>query len=419
MSGTTGLQRDRSGSPRDRASLARDPAGVPRDLVEAVRVRLARSGVEPSAAQVAVALRAEKAVFGDAEILEVARALCADLIGAGPLEPLLATPEVTDVLVNGPGDVWVDDGRGLRRTTVTFSDEAAVRRLAQRLAASAGRRLDDASPYVDARLAGGVRLHAVLPPVASEGTCLSLRLPPRRTFTLPDLVSAGTIPRDAVGVLTAIVRSRLAFLVTGGTGTGKTTLLSALLSLADHGERVLLVEDSAELRPLHPHVVRLETRPPNLEGVGGVGLRDLVRQALRMRPDRLVVGEVRGNEVVDLLSALNTGHEGGCGTLHANAAADVPARLEALACAAGLSREAVHSQLAAALDVVIHLTRARIDGRRRVSEVCLLERGGSGFVEARPALFFEPDGGCRVGPGFQALKERAGAATWTTAGDPC
>ncbi|MET8984040.1 TadA family conjugal transfer-associated ATPase [Nonomuraea wenchangensis] len=382
---------------------AAPPPPVSPELVEAVRVRLARTGAEPSAAQVAVALRAEKAVYGDAEILAVARALCADLIGAGPLEPLLARPDVTDVLVNGPDEVWLDDGTGLSRTTIRFTDDAAVRRLAQRLAAAAGRRLDDASPYVDARLAGGVRLHAVLPPIAPEGTCLSLRLPPRRTFTLHDLVTAGTITQPAVAMLTAMVSARLAFLVTGGTGTGKTTLLSGLLSLADPGERLLLVEDSAELRPFHPHVVRLETRPPNLEGAGGVNLRDLVRQALRMRPDRLVVGEVRGAEVVDLLAALNTGHEGGCGTLHANTAADVPPRLEALGCAAGLSREAVHSQLAAALDAVIHLTRDRHNGRRRIAEICLLTRTSTGFVESLPAVTFDPSGNTHLGPGYEAF----------------
>ncbi|MFI9555830.1 TadA family conjugal transfer-associated ATPase [Nonomuraea endophytica] len=373
----------------------------PADLVEAVRARLARTGVEPSAAQVALALRAEKSVYGDAEILAVARALCADLIGAGPLEPLLAAPDVTDVLVNGPREVWVDDGRGLRRTRVAFADDAAVRRLAQRLAAAAGRRLDDACPYVDARLAGGVRLHAVLPPIASGGTCVSLRLPPRQTYTMDALVAA----EEAAAILRRMVAARLAFLVTGGTGTGKTTLLSALLSLADPGERLLLVEDSAELRPEHPHVVRLESRPANLEGAGGIGLRDLVRQALRMRPDRVVVGEVRGAEVVDLLAALNTGHEGGCGTLHANAAADVPARLEALGCAAGLSREAVHSQLAAALDVVVHLARSRTDGRRRVAEICLLDRTPSGLVEARTAMTIREDGVVRLGPAHGRLEE--------------
>lgn len=373
------------------------------ELVEAVRVRLARAGAEPTAAQVAVALRAERAVYGDAEILAVARALCADLIGAGPLEPLLAAPDVTDVLVNGPREVWVDDGRGLRLTPVTFTDDAAVRRLAQRLAAAAGRRLDDASPYVDARLAGGVRLHAILPPIASGGTCVSLRLPPRRTYTLPDLVAAGTITPAAVPILQTLVTTRRAFLISGGTGTGKTTLLSALLSLADPAERLLLVEDSAELRPRHPHVVRLESRPANVEGAGGVSLRDLVRQALRMRPDRLVVGEVRGSEVVDLLAALNTGHEGGCGTLHANTAADVPPRLEALGCAAGLSRQAVHSQLAAALDVVIHLTRGRTDGRRRISEIRLLTRTDDDLVRAIPAVTFTPDGHTHPGPAYTAL----------------
>ncbi|WP_432928723.1 TadA family conjugal transfer-associated ATPase [Microbispora sp. CA-135349] len=380
--------------------------GVGADLVEAVRVRLSQTGAVPTAAQVAAALRAERAVLGDAEILAVARTLRAHLIGAGPLETLLAEPGVTDVLVNGPREVWVDDGDGLRRTGVTFPGDDEVRRLAQRLAAAAGRRLDDACPYVDARLAGGVRLHAVLPPIAAEGTCLSLRLPSRRAFTVEELAS-----EDGAAVLRAIVAARLAFLVTGGTGTGKTTMLSAMLSLAGPAERLLLVEDSAELQPVHPHVVRLEARPPNLEGAGGVELRDLVRQALRMRPDRLVVGEVRGAEVVDLLAALNTGHEGGCGTLHANNAADVPARLEALACAAGLSREAVHSQIAAALDLVIHLVRDAGGGRRRVSEICVLERGPSGLVTAVPALTFGTDRGARRGPSFDALRARC-PASW-------
>lgn len=382
------------------ASPGRPAQPVPAELVEAVRVRLSLAGAPPTAAQVAAALRAERAVLGDAEVLAIARTLRADLIGAGPLEGLLAQPGVTDVLVNGPDEVWIDDGHGLRRTAVTFSADDEVRRLAQRLAAAAGRRLDDACPYVDARLAGGVRLHAVLPPIAPGGTCLSLRLPPRRTFEIEELV-----PGVGAAVLTAIMTARLAFLVTGGTGTGKTTLLSAMLSRADQGERLLLVEDSVELNPRHPHVVRLEARPPNLEGAGGVGLRDLVRQALRMRPDRLVVGEVRGCEVIDLMSALNTGHEGGCGTLHANNAADVPARLEALACAAGLSREAVHSQIAAALDVVVHLVRIP-GGPRRVAEICLLEREPSGLVAAVPALVFSPDGAAEPGPALAALTSR-------------
>ncbi|GII30782.1 TadA family conjugal transfer-associated ATPase [Planotetraspora mira] len=381
---------------------------VSAELAEAVRARLSRAGAPPTAAQVAAALRAERAVLGDAEVLAIARVLKAELIGAGPLEGLLAEPGVTDVLVNGPREVWIDDGDGLRRTSVTFPGDEEVRRLAQRLAAAAGRRLDDASPYVDARLAGGVRLHAVLPPIAPDGTCLSLRLPSRRVFTIEELVTG-----SGAAVLRAIVAARQAFLVTGGTGTGKTTLLSSLLSLADPGERLILVEDSAELRPHHPHVVRLEARPPNLEGAGGVGLRDLVRQALRMRPDRLVVGEVRGREVVDLLAALNTGHEGGCGTLHANKATDVPARLEALACAAGLSREAVHSQIAAALDLVVHLVREPGGGRRRVAEVCLLEREASGLVVAVPALTFAAGGRVSPGPALDALSRLCPEISWS------
>ncbi|GAA2150230.1 TadA family conjugal transfer-associated ATPase [Actinomadura napierensis] len=375
-------------------------------LSSAVRDRLADAGGEATAGRVAAALRAEGRLLGDREVLALADELRAEFVGAGPLEPLLRSPEVTDVLVNGPGEVWVDAGSGLVRTELRFPDEAAVRRLAQRLTAAAGRRLDDASPYADARLPGGVRLHAILPPVAANGTCLSLRLPRRRAFTLDELVAAEAVPPEGAALLSALIETRAAFLVTGGTGTGKTTLLSGLLSLADPGERLLLVEDSAELRPTHPHVVRLEARPPNVEGAGGVTLNDLVRQALRMRPDRLVVGEVRGPEVVVLLQALNTGHEGGCGTLHANAAADVPARLEALACAAGLSREAVHSQLAAALDVVVHLVREPGGGRRRVAEVCLLRRAADGLVGVLPAVTFTTTGRMIAAEGAGALAAR-------------
>jgi pilus assembly protein CpaF len=376
------------------------------DLTDAVRARLIGTGAAPTPAHVAAALRADGRVLGDTEVLSLADEVRADLVGAGPLEPLLRDPGVTDVLVNGPGEVWVEAGAGLQLTQVRFADESAVRRLAQRLAAVAGRRLDDTAPYADARLPGGVRLHAVLPPIAAGGTTLSLRLPRRRAFTLGELVSAGTVPAEGAALLGGLVAARMAFLVTGGTGCGKTTILSSLLSLADPGERLILVEDSAELRPAHPHVVGLEARPPNVEGAGGVTMHDLVRQALRMRPDRLVVGEVRGQEVVDLLAALNTGHEGGCATIHANAPADVPARLEALACAAGLSRDAVHSQLAAALDVVVHLVRDTSGGRRRVAEVCVFQRGRDGLVGVVPAVSYGSDGTIAEGPGMAMLRTR-------------
>ena len=377
---------------------------VDRELLEQVRIGLADRGAEPSPAQVAALVRARGRVLGDADILDLVDTLGRESTGAGPLDALVHQPGVTDVLVNGPDQVFVDAGEGLQRVDVTFPDDAAVRRLAQRLAATGGRRLDDASPFVDALLADGTRLHAALAPVARPGTLLSLRVPARRVFTLDELMAAGTLSDAVARVLAGLVTARRAFLVTGGTGTGKTTLLAALLSQVDPAERVVLVEDSAEVRPAHPHVVALEARPPNVEQAGEITLRDLVRHALRMRPDRLVVGEVRGAEVVDLLAALNTGHEGGCSTLHANSSADVPARLEALAVTAGLTRDAVHSQLASALHVVVHLVRGG-DGRRRVSEIATLSVGGDGRVRTTPALLLAPDGVTMRGPGADRLGE--------------
>ncbi|MFI5662723.1 TadA family conjugal transfer-associated ATPase [Streptomyces sp. NPDC051684] len=371
-------------------------------MLDGVRQWLAENGSEATPARVAEALRAQGRILGDAEVLGAAGRLRSELVGAGPLEPLLADPSVTDVLVSAPDEVWVDRGGGLERADVAFEGAADVRRLAQRLAAVVGRRLDDARPWVDARLPDGTRLHAVLPPIAAGCTCLSLRVVRPRAFTLEELVAAGTVPPGGDRVLRALLDARLSFLISGGTGTGKTTLLSALLGLVGPRERIVLAEDSAELRPDHPHVVRLESRPANQEGAGAVGLDDLVRQALRMRPDRLVVGEVRGAEVVALLAALNTGHEGGSGTVHANAASDVPVRLEALGTAAGLDRAALHSQLAAALSVVLHLVRDR-DGRRRIAQVQVLERDAEGWVRSVPALawgergFVEGVGWARLG----------------------
>ncbi len=373
------------------------------ELLDRVRARLADQSSELSSERVADAMRSEGRLFGDAAVLQVVDTLRRDTLGAGPLETLLRLEGVTDVLVNGPGEVFVDDGGGLRRTEVSFTDDAAVRRLAQRLAASVGRRLDDASPYVDARLRDGTRMHAVLAPLASPGTCMSLRVPARKPLSLDQLVVAGTIDRQGAQLLLDIVRARVAFLVSGGTGSGKTTLLAALLSHLDPRERLVVVEDSSELRPDHPHLVSLQSRQANVEGVGEIGLDVLVRQALRMRPDRLVVGEVRGAEVVDMLAAMNTGHEGSCGTVHANTARDVPARLEALGVAAGLPREAVHSQLAAALQVVVHLRRGH-DGIRRVAEVAVLQRQESGLVASLPAITFRVAAAAVIGPGGASLE---------------
>ena len=376
-------------------------------LVDRVRSRLLDSGAEPTPSAVALALRREGALLGDEVVLEVVGRLRGELAGAGLLEPLLRDPLVTDVLVNGPDEVWVDRGGALRRTFVSLGGEADVRRLAQRLAVRAGRRLDDSAPWVDARLADGIRLHAVLPPVSPKGTVLSLRIPRRTPMTLADLVAGGGLAPELADVLAAVVRARLAFLVSGGTGAGKTTLLSALLGLVDPAERLVLVEDTGELDPDHPHVVRLESRVANIEGAGAVGLRELVRQALRMRPDRVVLGEVRGPEVLDLLVALNTGHEGGASTVHANAAADVPARIEALGLLGDIDRTAVAGLLCAGVEVVVHVERGR-DGTRRVVEVGVLERAQGGVAVVRPAVSSDASGQVRAGPAWDALQARCG-----------
>ncbi|GAA1799049.1 TadA family conjugal transfer-associated ATPase [Nocardioides hankookensis] len=377
--------------------------------LETVRDRLARTPGALTPHRVAEALRETGRPVGDAEVLAVYETLRRDVVGAGPLEPLLRTPHVTDVLVNGAEQVFLDRGQGLELTTVRFPDEESVRRLAQRLAALGGRRLDDATPYVDLRLPDGSRFHAVLAPLARPGTVISLRVPRRQAFTLDELVEHGTVDAATAELLDAIVTARLAFLVSGGTGSGKTTLLAALLARVDPAERLVVVEDASELRPDHPHIVALEGRPANLEGAGAVDVRTLVRQALRMRPDRLVVGEVRGAEVVDLLAALNTGHEGGCGTLHANSALDVPARVEALALAAGLGRAAAHSQLASAVDVVLHLVRGA-DGVRRLRQVAVPARGDDGLVSMASALDVGPDARPRPGPAAGLLADRIRAA---------
>jgi pilus assembly protein CpaF len=377
------------------------------DLLRRVRRRLTEGTKAPTKGAVIDAVRDEpgQAPLGGTTLLRVGDLLYDELAGAGPLAALLVDPAVTDVLVNGPGEVWVDRGAGMERTDVTFADGETLRRLAQRLAASCERRLDDASPYVDARLPDGTRLHAVLSPVAVRGPYLSLRTIRHRAFTVVDLIGAGTLTMDAAQIVTAVVRARLAYVVSGGTGSGKTTLLATLLGLVPGNERIVIVEDAAELRPAHPHVVALQARPSNVEGAGSVSMRDLVRQALRMRPDRLVIGECRGAEVVDLLGALNTGHEGGAGTLHANRASDVPVRLEALGLLGGLSREALHAQLAASLQVVLHVGRSSTG--RSLDEVCLLLPAGPSRIVASVSAWRRETG---PGPAASALAQLVSAA---------
>ena len=373
-------------------------------LVDEVRSALARQSgrgehVADTAAVVG-ALGRVSPMTGAGDLLRAAPAVLAQLTGLGPLQGLLTDPAVTDVLVNGPREVWVDDGVAVARTGLDLGDEAAVRALAVRLAAVAGRRLDETSPFVDARLPDGVRLHAVLPPISPSGTLISLRVPSRRVFDLQELAARGAVPPSWLPLLRAVVRGRLGFLVSGGTATGKTTLLAGLLAAADPSDRVVVVEDTQELNPALPHVVSLQGRHSNSEGAGTVTLAQLVSQALRMRPDRLVVGECRGAEVTDLLAALNTGHRGGCATVHANSAADVPSRLEALGLLAGAPREALARQMISGLDVIIHLHRQ--GGVRRLSTIAVLV-GSEAGPQVYDAACWDGVGEPRSGPGWSVL----------------
>lgn len=370
-------------------------------LLELVREDLARRPGAVDVPRVARVLRRQGRVLGAAATLELTARVRDHVDGLGPLQSL-AAPDVTDLLVNDDGTVWADGADGLRRTSLHLRP-AQARDLAVRLATAGGRRLDDAMPWADAHLPSGIRVHAVLPPLSPGGTILSLRLPSARRLDLHALEELGALTDTARRTLQAIVAARLPFLVTGGTGTGKSTLLAAMLAEAPPDERIVVVEDVLELDVDHPHVVHLQARHANSEGAGAVDLTALVRQSLRMRPDRIVLGECRGGEIRELLQALNTGHEGGCGTVHANAAADVPARLEALGALGGLDRTALASQVASALEVVVHL--GRHGGHRALEEIAVLQRGEDGLLTARTALRTVA-GRLVDGPGAAALARR-------------
>ncbi len=368
-----------------------------------------RQGRRPDPETLAAVAATDLALVGSGGTAALRDAMTVQLLGAGPLEPLLSESGVTDVAVNGDGSVWADRGYGMERVDLDLGGPVAVRQLVVRLAGLAGRRLDETAPYVDGLLPSGVRLHAVLPPIVAGGPHLTLRIPSRSALTLRELAARGMFPAALLPILRAVVLRRVAFVVSGGTGVGKTTLLGALLAEAPRAERIVVVEDVRELRVDRGQMVSLEARAPNVEGAGEITLTTLVRQALRMRPDRLVLGEARGPEVRELLTALNTGHEGGCDTVHANSAAEVVARFEALGALAGLGPPAVHAQLVSAVDVVIHLARQDVGGsvRREVAGLSVLTRG----EDARPAVveaLLVRGGTVRRGPGWSALERLLG-----------
>jgi pilus assembly protein CpaF len=357
------------------------------DLADSLRSRLiearreaAAAGALPSeelAAEVSNLVRREAALLGSTDREALVARVLRDTVGLGPLEDLLADPSVEEVMVNGPGQVYVERGGRIEATDACFAGEEELRNAIERILAPLGRRIDELSPMVDARLADGSRVNAVIPPLAIDGPALSIRRFGASRPGARELVGLGTLTESQVELLERAVGERRSVLVSGGTGSGKTTLLNALSGFVSPEERLVTIEDAAELRLQRRHVVRLESRPAGVEGRGEVTIRDLLRNALRMRPDRIVIGEVRGAEALDLLTALNTGHRGALSTVHANSPADALARLETLALMAGLGlpHEAIAAQVRRGIDLVVHLERLK-DGSRRVTEIAEVATAG-------------------------------------------
>ena len=315
-------------------------------------------------------LTREETPLTGADRAKIAQDLVDEILGHGPIEPLLLDPEVSEIMVNGPDEIFVERSGKLFPVEASFTDEQHLRRVIDRIVSRVGRRVDESSPMVDARLPDGSRVNAVVPPIAINGSMLTIRKFPSDPFTAKDLVTFGTMTPQVAELLAACVKGRLDIMISGGTGSGKTTTLNVISSFLPNDERIITIEDAAELQLNQRHVLRLEARPPNIEGRGEVTIRDLVRNALRMRPDRIVIGEVRDRAALDLLQAMNTGHDGSLSTVHANNARDSISRLETMALMAGmdLPMRAVREQIASAVDLIVHQARLR-DGTRRITQV--------------------------------------------------
>jgi len=364
--------------------------GLRRRLIDDARADSAgpRSDTGALRERIAGLLRDQARPLAEPEREALVERLLASTMGLGPLEPLLEDPEVDEIMVNGSRSVLVERGGRIEATSVTFDSDAALLHVIERILSPLGRRVDEAVPLADARLPDGSRVNCVIPPLSLDGPLLTIRRFRRRGFTPAELVGNATLCDEALTFLRESVRSRRNIVVSGGTGSGKTTLMNVLSSFIGVDERVITIEDAAELRLQQPHVLRLESRPPNLEGGGEVTIRQLVRNALRMRPDRIVIGEVRGAEALDMLQALNSGHDGSMTTVHANSAADALRRIETLALMAdvALPHVAVRQQAASAIDNVVHLERRR-DGARAVVEIVDVVRFAS-EVGVRPRFSF-------------------------------
>jgi pilus assembly protein CpaF len=359
--------------------------GLRRRLVDEATTGASVLGQDPNAlrARIAELLHEQTQLLDHEQKDALVERVLSSALGLGPLEPLLQDQSVDEVMVNGPGQVLAERNGRIVPTGIRFQSEAELMHVIERILSPLGRRVDEASPLVDARLPDGSRVNCVIAPLSLGGPLLTIRRFRRRGFTVGELVEAGFMTRTAADFLERCVRARLNLVVSGGTGSGKTTLLNVLSTYIEEGERVITIEDAAELRLAQPHVVRLESRPPNLDGEGEVPIRSLVRNALRMRPDRIIVGEVRGKEALDMLQALNTGHDGSMTTVHANSATDALRRIETLALMAdvALPHVAVREQTASALDLIVHVQRTR-SGSRRLACVAEIVRV-AGDVGAR------------------------------------
>jgi len=315
-------------------------------------------------------MSAEETPLTVAERAQISQDIADDILGYGPIEPYLRDPEITEVMVNGPGVIYIERAGKIVRVPGSFTDDAHLKRTIDKIVSRIGRRVDEASPMVDARLPDGSRVNAVVPPLAVDGAALTIRKFASEPYQAEDLVTFGTMTTQVANLIAACVRGRLNVLVSGGTGAGKTTTLNVLSSFIPEDERIVTIEDAAELQLNQEHVVRMESRPPNIEGKGEVTIRDLVRNALRMRPDRIVVGEIRDAAALDMLQAMNTGHDGSICTVHANSPRDVLARVETMVLMAGIDLpvRAIREQVSSALDLIVHQTRLK-DGTRRITHV--------------------------------------------------
>ena len=355
------------------------------NTLEQIQAACIEAKVEPNAESISQIVRSLYPATPHSELVELVDEVLSSIFGLGPLEELLFLPNLTDILVNRFDDVWIDRGNGLEKTQVRFSSESAAEEFAKRIATRGHRRLDEAQPFVDIQTEAGLRFHAMLPPISPSGVAISIRTPSRNSLTLEDMLATDNLDIDTYQAICEVVEAQKSFIVSGGTGSGKTTLLAAMLAKVKATERIVVIEDSVELSISHPHVVSIQARLANSEGAGGITMTDLVRQSLRMRPDRIVVGEVRGKEISDLLLALNTGHKGSATTIHADDAQSVPTRIEALGLLAGLPREAIHAQMFSALDVVIQMRDAR-RGKRGVAELARFTSAIDGTVTTQPIL---------------------------------